>query len=111
MITFRPVGYDDPKYDNCGNTTHAILEIGTITIPLCNECINDLKCDLEKYNETVFCYMCEHFIQNKWGLSYDGSCKFMADINDFSIKEDDVGYAYPTCSMETCSFSKLKSQS
>lgn len=108
MIELRPFNYNDEQYDNCGNTTHAILKVGTISIPLCDECIEDLKHCLSEYDKTIFCYKCNHFIPSMWGFSYNGSCKHRALKKLDTIEDDSIGYKYAVGSMETCQFAELK---
>jgi len=54
MIEFKLATYEDSSYDMCCNTTHVILNIHGIKIPLCSYCIKDLKQSLdtllEQYN-------------------------------------------------------------
>jgi len=47
-IYIRESDWDDPKYDTCGSTTHYILEINNIRVPLCNECFDELVDEIEK---------------------------------------------------------------
>lgn len=53
MIELRPVCYDDPRYDICGNTAHAILEVNSMQVPLCSTCLEELTGSLEKFNKTT----------------------------------------------------------
>jgi hypothetical protein len=46
--------YYDPDYDNCGKDIKAILQIDTIKIPLCEDCLDDL-------NEAIIDYQFSKF--------------------------------------------------
>ena len=66
--TNRPVDYEDEEYDTCGNTTHAVLKVNGIKIPLCGNCLQELNQSLKQLNNTTFCYKCANFIMSKWGV-------------------------------------------
>ena len=42
----------DENYDMCSNTTQAVLNIHGIKIPLCDNCIKELKSILDEFLET-----------------------------------------------------------
>lgn len=87
-------------YDSCGNTTVAVLTVGTIKIPLCQECYDELFYSISNYENTCHCYQCQMFIPNNDGFRYDGSCKFKANGD---VHPDHVGYLFPTASLDSCS--------
>lgn len=97
MIEVRPVDYEDEEYDSCGNTTHAVLKINGIKIPLCDKCLQELNQSLKQFNNTTFCYKCTNFIMSKWGWKYGGSCK-----KDRDIELKDVGFINSVDCMHTC---------
>ena len=66
---------DDLKYDECGNSTEAILIVGKIKIPLCRECIDELKESVIDHTKPHFCYECEHFGRSPYDYTrYGGTC-------------------------------------
>lgn len=97
MIEIKPVDYEDEKYDSCGNTTHAVLGINKMKIPLCSDCLQELNESLKQFNNTIFCYKCSNFIMSKWGWNYGGSCK-----KDEDISIEDAGYINCVDCMHTC---------
>lgn len=108
MIEILKRDYDDEDYDACGNTTHAVLKINSIKIPLCRECIDELTESLTEYNNTIFCHKCKYYMMNPYGLKYDGSCKKKAEQNGDIITEDLIGYRYYTGYLDTCNDGELK---
>ena len=103
MIEIRPVGYEDSDYDSCGSTTVAVLQVDCIKIPLCNECVNELNESLTKFNNTIFCHKCKHFIMSQWGSKYGGSCQ-----KDGEISIENAGYVNCVDCMHTCEDAVLK---
>jgi hypothetical protein len=95
-------------YDACGNTTHAVLQVGTIRIPLCEECINELTESLNKFNNTIFCYKCDNFVMSQYGFNYGGSCKHKAALNGGHVTKENAGYDYCVSCMDTCPSGRLK---
>jgi MoaA/NifB/PqqE/SkfB family radical SAM enzyme len=75
MINFRAANYEDPDYDNCGSTTIAVLEVNSIRIPLCDECVEDLINHVKKFSETTHCHACKHFKMSDSGWRYGGYCE------------------------------------
>ena len=75
MVEIRARSYEDAEYDNCSRTAIAVLSVGSVTIPLCSECIEALSDSLREFNETVFCHKCVHYEPSRWGWRYDGKCK------------------------------------
>lgn len=94
----------DEDYDSCGNTTHAILKINNIRIPLCRECLKELNDSLSEFNNTLFCHKCNYFIMSEYGWRYGGSCKKWAESDGKEISEKDAGYLYCRDCMDTCRF-------
>lgn len=88
MIKIEPIKYEDIETDLCGNATVAILTIDKITIPLCMDCIDELSESLSKFNNTIFCYLCKHFIMNEEGWIYGGICK--KDITSREVRSMDT---------------------
>ena len=108
-MKLRAINIDDNhEYDDCYNTVVAILEVGKIQIPLCMNCVNDLIQDVEKFNNTIFCYKCKEFIMSKSGWRYGGSCKLNARNDNFELTEKDAGYNYCKDCMDTCKHAVLK---
>ena len=106
MIEIKPFDYESEKYDMCGNTTHATLVINNIRIPLCGECIEELKEASERFNNTLFCHKCNNFVMNESGVMYGGSCKKWAEIDNKEITKENAGYSYCVDFMGTCRFIK-----
>lgn len=75
MVEIRAATYEDKDYDSCGNTTHAVIEINQMTIPLCAECLEELTQSLDVFNNTVFCYQCKLFKMSSSGWHYGGVCE------------------------------------
>ena len=103
MAIFRAPTNEDKDYDDCNQNTEAVLEIGSITIPLCRECINDLIDNINAYNKTTFCKDCIYYHP----AGYDkrmGTCehKYLQDHETFDMHPDDYGYSYCTGFMKTC---------
>lgn len=93
----------DIEYDSCGNTAIAILRIsGGVSIPLCSECVEELKSTVKMFSETIFCYRCKHFLKSRSGFRYGGSCRKRAERDGFSLTEECAGYQYCVSSMNTC---------
>lgn len=99
MIEIRPVSYEDEEYDSCGNTTHAVLKVDRITVPLCGDCLQELNESLKQFNNTIFCYKCKHFIMSKWGWNYGGSCR-----KDENVDIKDAGHINCVDCMHTCKY-------
>ena len=106
MIKFRAPNFDDKDLDNCGGMTVAVIEIDSICIPLCGECVKDLFRDIKEYQETVFCKDCAHWYMSTSGARYGGTCdkellnKEGKTIQD--IKPSQYGYIYCKSNMDTC---------
>lgn len=75
MVKIKAAAYVDKEYDSCGNTTHAVLEVDQITIPLCEKCLEELTESLNIFHSTVFCHQCKHFKMSRWGWHYGGTCE------------------------------------
>lgn len=103
------IGRDEmsPECDGCGNTTIAQLNIHGIYIPLCETCVKELTEEIKKFNDTVFCYKCKHFIRSESGFNYGGSCKWKASKDGKELTDKNAGYDYITDSMDTCTHAKL----
>ncbi len=97
MIEIRPFDWEDEKHDTCGNLTMAVLKIDRISIPLCRTCLEELNESLSEFNNTTFCYQCQHFIMSHCGWSYGGSCK-----KDRDIDLKDAGFINCRDCMDTC---------
>lgn len=106
MIVFRKPEWEDKDYDSCGNTTIAVLEIDSITIPLCDECVNDLSEQIKEYHDTIFCHKCSEFVMNKWGWHYGGSCKKKAALDGKTITIENAGLDYCVDCLDTCKDAK-----
>ena len=102
MLLLRKADYEDKDYDSCGNTVIAVLEIDSISIPLCAECFKRLNEDIATYNSTIFCHKCSEFIMNKCGWRYGGSCKRKAARDNKIITEYNAGYDYWVDCLDTC---------
>lgn len=107
MIEIRAMSAgEDEKYDICGNTTVAVLIVNNIKIPLCDECVKELTHSLDEFNNTTFCRNCDNFIMSEYGLTYGGSCKKKAELDNKEISEKDAGYLYCVDSMDTCKYAE-----
>lgn len=105
MIEVRVAHWDDEEYDSCGSTTVAVLKVDRITIPLCMSCLNELNESLSEFNNTTFCYQCEHFIMSRSGWRYGGSCR-----KDEDIELKDAGHINCVDCMHTCKDAIAKSK-
>lgn len=103
MIEINPAQFEDEKYDLCGSTTVAVLKVDRIKIPLCMECLDELNKSLSTFNNTIFCYKCNHFVKSNSGWRYGGSCK-----KDREIDIKDAGYINCVDCMHTCKDAVLK---
>ena len=102
MIEFRGSSWEDKEYDSCGNTTVAVLEINSMTIPLCMDCVTELLKCVDVFNNTTFCYQCGHFVDSKSGWKYGGSCKLKALKDGEEITPKNAGFDYCVDCMNTC---------
>lgn len=78
MFTFRLFEWsdgDDFKYDECGKRTEAVLQCGYIKLPLCRECLEELKTELDKHLTPHFCRECTHYGKHRYWYDYGGTCK------------------------------------
>ena len=107
-MIFRAANYEDNQHDSCGNTTMSVIEIGGISICLCEECTQSLIEQIEEFKNTIFCYKCDHYLPNKYGRNYSGSCKKWAEKDGVEIKESSIGYSYCRDYMYTCKDAELK---
>lgn len=108
-MEIRARNWEDPEYDQCGNTAKAVLEFSGIKIALCEECINELNTSINKFNNTLFCYKCMSFIPNPNGFHYSGSCRSWALQCGDIVREQDVGYRYCVDPMDTCDVRRAQS--
>lgn len=106
MITFRKADWEDKDYDSCGNTAIAVLEIDSITIPLCDKCVNDLTDQIKEYHDTIFCHKCSEFVMSRSGWRYGGSCKKKAALHGETITIDNAGFDYSVDCLNTCKDAK-----
>lgn len=104
-MIIRAVNHEDKEYDRCGNSTVAVLEVDSITIPLCAYCIDELNESLSTFNNTVFCHKCEYFIMSRWGNKYGGSCQ-----KDGKVDIENAGYINCVDCMHTCEHAILKNK-
>ena len=79
--------WNDEEYDSCCRTAIATLKIDCIKIPLCMECIEELKEQLERFCKPQYCYQCKYFKMSRSGWNYGGSC-----CKDKDISDDLAGY-------------------
>lgn len=107
MIEIRAIDYScDEKYDRCGNTAVAVLEMEGIKILLCDTCLDELNNSLTEFNNTLFCHKCNYFIMSESGWNYWGSCKKWAESDNKEITSKDAGYLYCVDCMQKCKFIK-----
>lgn len=109
MAIFRAPTDEDKDYDDCNQNTEAVLEIGSITIPLCRECIDDLIDNINAYNKTTFCKDCIYYHPASY-YKCIGTCehKYLQDHEIFNMHPDSYGDSYRTHFMETCSHATAK---
>lgn len=50
-IKLETKDYFDENYDICGNTTKAVLIVNGIRIPMCSNCLDELKDEVDNYEE------------------------------------------------------------
>lgn len=105
MIEIRPVNWEDEEYDSCRSTTVAVLKVDRITIPLCMRCVEELNESLSEFNNTTFCYQCEHFIMSHNGWRYGGSCR-----KDKDVPPESAGYINCKDCMDTCKDAVVKGE-
>ena len=85
--------YETSNFDNCANnccgssTIYGILEISSVKIPLCRDCLKELSDEITEFNNKKFCIDCEYFDRNEYGNKYPGKCK----------KTNKDAYANETC--------------
>ena len=91
------------EYDGCGNEVFAVLEVDKIKIPLCQECFESLVKEVNSYNTPQFCFQCEHWGMNRWGVKYGGSC-----MKDGKIDPQLWGYRNNTSWLDSCNKFKEK---
>ena len=109
MVNFREADEQEDKFlDHCGNITMAVLDINGISIPLCEECILELKEGIKNYDTKIFCYKCREYIQSTSGWRYGGSCKRKASLQGKEITENDAGYVFFQNNFDTCEYAILK---
>lgn len=107
-IKFRSVEYKDKDIDNCGNTSVAVLEIGSISIPLCNECVVNLMRDVHRFKRTIFCKDCRYWHCNKHGVRYGGTCELKVGESFSKLSEGDFGGVCRTEFMNTCEHAAIR---
>lgn len=88
---------DDLKYDDCGSSTVAVLKVGSVKIPLCWDCVNELHEELTDFIKPHYCFQCKHWKPSRWGYNHSGSC-----CKDGDVTEDSIGYKNPRYRMEHC---------
>lgn len=104
MIEISPKDYKDEDYDSCANTTIAVLKINGIKIPLCGKCVESLSNSLKKFNDTIFCHMCNNFVMSKSGWRYGGTClNELSEDQRKNFNPKDAGYICRVDCMNTCS--------
>lgn len=96
-IEFKIRDWDDEEYDDCCSTAIAILKVGHIKIPLCEECVNDLKEFINDFCRPQYCYQCNYFKKSQWGWKYGGSC-----CKDEDVPDDLICYKYTKDCMDSC---------
>ena len=104
MIEISAPSYDDESYDSCGNSVHAILHVDKIKIPLCENCLSELRDSLKEYDSIVFCHQCKHFGMSTSGWSYGGSCK----KDNPNLDSSEYGYVNCKDCTDTCQFAEHK---
>lgn len=87
-------GWDDDKFDACGNRTQVVLTVNHIKIPLCEDCLTDLQNELKRFNETKFCKKCKYFKYDKWGEN--ASCMAQEGMTDEKVGWSCCVYEYDT---------------
>lgn len=104
MIEFTEPNYYDPEYDSCGNTTVAVFKINSVSIPLCSDCLEELKDEIKKYEESKFCSKCKHFGCSESGIRYGGSCL----IEDPNLPKSEYGHRYTRDRFSICNNGKFE---
>ena len=93
MLYLEEPSWDTPEYDVCGNgPVMAVLKVENIVIPLCSECLENLRENLAEYDANVHCYQCKQFVRSPSGLHYGGSCKLLAKEKGIQITRNNAGY-------------------
>ena len=104
MVTLREPCYEDKEIDSCGNSTIATLEVNNIVITLCEECLRDLKHDLDNYLSRQFCGKCKYFGPSEsGGLHYGGSC-----LVSNKVDPKHYGYVNPVDYFSECRIGKFE---
>jgi hypothetical protein len=87
---------DDIKYDDCGNTTVAVLKVGRIKIPLCWDCVNELHESLTEFRKPQYCFQCKHYKKSPHYSSSGSCCK------DEDVSDNNAGYVHSRDWMWKC---------
>ena len=107
-MKIRPVSQKDNNYDVCGNQAIAVIEWNNTTIPLCEYCVADLTTSLEKFNNTIFCYKCKHFVSSE-ECNHSSTCLKRERVYEFDydyIEEIGRDKIYCVNCMDTCKFAE-----
>ena len=96
-MEIRSANYEDKEFDACGGITVAVIDFGYMDIPLCRECLDNLRQSLKQYDETIFCHLCAKFKMSPSGWKYGGSC-----CKDNDVPEQHVGYWNCKGCLDTC---------
>ena len=70
MIEIEEAGWDSPETDGCYNMTYVVLKINGIVIPLCEDCLSDLKSSIKEFDELQLCCRCENLVSRGAGSLY-----------------------------------------
>lgn len=81
-LRIRPCDWDDEERDGCGSRTEVVLSVNHVKIPLCADCLQNLRDELEEFDNTQFCYKCKYFKEDRYDRS---SCMKPADMTDSQI--------------------------
>jgi hypothetical protein len=111
MIELKPRDWDTPEYDSCGSTSIAELNIHNIKIPLCTECLEELKEEVDKFNKMIFCKDCIHVKAKPEYNYYSCNLKYKEDHNGEDLPDEHIGYYNGVDSMSYCPRAKKAEES
>lgn len=99
MITLKLKDWDSEEYCVCGASTYAELKVGSIKIPLCEDCFKELTEEVDSFKNVIPCGKCKWAIKSEYSLF---SCGLKAQKNGKQLTARDIGYWYPVDYTDTC---------
>lgn len=108
MITLKLRDWDSEEYCVCGTSTYAELKVGSIKIPLCEDCLKELTKEVDNFKNVIPCGKCKWVLKksNDWRFA----CGLKAQKDGKSLTQDDIGYWYPVDYTDTCKEAERKEE-